>query len=248
MKRLVAAFFIYIGVLFLLPGCEKKTETFNTLPLSDYYPLVKGKVYYYRLDSTVPAPFGTALLVKSYLAKDTIEATFTDNEGREAFRIFRFIRDTAQTTPWVFASTYIATPVNNRMEYVDNNLRFIKLVAPVTNDYSFKAHTYIDTKSLNSMVPYLDEWEYTYANVNAPFTVRGRTFDSTVTVLQHDETTPEGPFNPNSYQQRNYGVEVYAKGIGLVYKEFLHWTYQTTPPPSKFEDGSYGVKLSLISY
>lgn len=248
MKSIVAASFICLCTLFFMPGCQKKTETINTAPLSDYYPLIKGKVYYYRLDSTVPAPFGTALIVKSYLAKDSIESTFTDNEGREAFRIFRFVRDTAQKQPWAFGSTYTATPANNRIEYVDNNLRFIKLAAPITNDYTFKGNSYIDTKSLSSAVPYLDEWEYTYANVNTPFTVRGRTFDSTITVLQHDETTPEGPFNPNNYQQRNYGVEVYAKGIGLIYKEFLHWTYQTTPPPPKFEDGSYGVKLSLVSF
>jgi len=140
MKSIVAASFTCLCVLFLLPGCEKKTETFNTLPLSDYYPLVKGKVYYYRLDSTVPAPFGTALVVKSYIAKDTIESTFTDNEGREAFRIFRFIRDTAQKQPWAFASTYTAIAANNRVEYVDNNMRFIKLAGPVINDYTFKGN------------------------------------------------------------------------------------------------------------
>jgi hypothetical protein len=87
-----------------------------------------------------------------------------------------------------------------------------------------------------------------YQGVGESYTIKNRTFDSTVTVLQHDETTPEGTFTPSiPYQQRNYGVEVYAKGVGLIYKEFLHWTWQSTPPPSKFEDGSYGVKLTLIS-
>ena len=73
-------------------------------------------------------------------------------------------------------------------------------------------------------------------------------YENTVTVFQHNETTPDGAFNPNNYQQRNYGVEVYAKGIGLIYKDFLHWTYQVTPPPAKYEDASFGVKLTAMSF
>ena len=69
-----------------------------------------------------------------------------------------------------------------------------------------------------------------------------------VVFIKDDETSPEGPFDPDSYQQRNYSVEVYAKGIGLVYKEFLHWTWQATPPPAHYENDSYGIKLSLIDY
>ncbi len=248
MKKIIAGSVLLILVSVLFWGCTKKTETLTSPLLNDYYPLQTARAFIYRMDSTIPAPFGTALIVHSYQAKDTIESTFTDNTGRLSYRIFRFVRDVAGTQPWQFAATYVATPAGNRIEYVDNNFRFIKLALPIKDDYSFKAHTYIDTKSLNSLVPYLDEWEYTYQNVGQPYTVSGKTYSETVTVAQHDETTPSGPFNPASYQQRNLGIEVYAKGVGLIYKEFLHWTYQTTPPPAKFEDGSFGVKLSLITY
>lgn len=243
MKKLFEATFV---LLFILAGCSKETETLNSASLADFYPLRTGTSLLYRLDSTVLAPFGTALVVKSYQAKDSVESTFTDNQGRLSYRIFRYIRDTAGKQPWSFASTHVATPTATGVEYVDNNLRFLKLQLPIRNDFSFKGHSYIDTKSLNSTVTYLDEWEYRYEKVGEPYTIKNTTFDSTITVLQHDETTPEGPFNPASYQQRNYGAEVYAKGVGLIYKEFLHWTWQTTPAPAKFEDGSYGVKLTLI--
>lgn len=244
MKKLLVASFLLVMVM---AGCKKETETLSSPSLSDYFPLKTGTSLLYRLDSTVPAPFGTALIVKSYHAKDSVESTFNDNQGRLSYRIFRFIRDTAGKKPWTFAATYVATPTATGIEYVDNNLRFLKLSAPIRNDFSFKGNSYIDTKSLNTTVSYLDEWEYNYQNVGEPYTINSRTFDSTITVLQQNETTPEGPFTPNiPYQQRNYGVEVYAKGVGLIYKEFLHWTWQSTPPPSKFEDGSFGVKLTLI--
>lgn len=249
MKKKVASVFVAITFLLLsLYSCKKESETLNTASLSDYFPLVTGKTYLYRLDSTVPASFGTALIVKSYLAKDSIESIFTDNEGRLSYRIFRFIRDTAGLQPWQFGSTFVATPTDKWIEYVDNNLRFLKLHAPVTENYSWLAHSFIDTRSLNTTVSYLDDWEYEYRNLDSNYTVFNTTYDSTVTVFQHDETTPEGPFDPASYYQLNKAIEVYAKGIGLIYKDFIHWTWQTTPPPSKYEDGSYGVKLRLISH
>ena len=244
-------FFAVAGILFfftLHTSCKKESETFNTATLNEYFPLQTGKVFYYRLDSTVLASFGTALTIKSYQAKDTVESSFTDNQGRLSYRIFRLIRDTAGLQPWAFAATYFATPTGTSMEYNDNNLRFIKLHAPVVEGYTWKGNAYIDTKSLNTTVSYLDEWQYEYRDFGKSIKLAGTTYDSTITVFQQDETTPDGPFDPNNYQQRNVGTEIFAKGVGLIYKEFLHWTWQTTPPPAKYEDGSFGVKLTLTGH
>jgi hypothetical protein len=245
MKRFAVATLVVTLVTFLY-SCKKKTETFTSASINDYAALQTGKTYIYRLDSTIIAPFGTALIVKSYQAKDSIESAFTDNLGRQSFRIFRYIRDTLATRPWRFAATYVATPTVQTLEYVDNNLRFIKLHTPIKEGYKWKAHSFIDTK-INTTLRYLDEWEYEYRNVEQPYTVLNKTYDSTIIVFQHDETNPPVSFNPAVYQQKDYGVEVYAKGIGLIYKEFLHWTWQPNPTPG-FQDDSYGVKLRLISH
>lgn len=247
-KRLLFFAFVVAVCSVILQSCTKESETLNTATLTDYYPLQTGKSFLYRLDSTVLASFGTFLVVKSYQAKDSIESTFIDNQGRLSYRIFRQIRDTAGLQPWRFAATYVATATPNSVEFVDNNLRFLKLRAPVTEGNTWKGHSFIDTKSLNTTVGYLDEWQYEYKNVGQPFNLFTTKYDNTVTVFQQDETTPPGPFDRNNYQQRNLGTEIYAKGVGLIYKEFLHWTWQTTPPPAKYEDGSFGIKLRLISH
>ena len=248
MKKLVASSVVAFISIAVLYSCSKQSESLNSASLTDYFPLQTGKSFLYRLDSTIPASFGRSLIVKSYQAKDSIESTFTDNQGRLSYRIFRLIRDTAGIQPWRFGATFMATPTHQAIEYVDNNLRFLKLHAPVTEGYLWKAHSFIDTKSINTTVAYLDEWEYEYQDVNQSYQLFNKNYDSTVTVFQQDETTPPGPFDPNNYQQRNLGKEIYAKGVGLIYKEFLHWTWQTTPPPAKYEDGSYGIKLRLISH
>jgi hypothetical protein len=234
----------------IIAGC-KKDEVLNIPELRDYYPLAVGKTFTYRMDSIKIAPFGVKLDTVYYLAKDTVENKFIDAMGRESYRIFRFIKDTLpnSTQPWRFAATYVASFSSDRksLEYLDNNLRYLILRQPLTEGSSWKGNTFIDTKSANSPVKFLDEWEYQLENVNGSFSVRKGTFDSTITILQQDETIPPGTFNPAFYQQRNYSTEVYAKGVGLIYKYFLHWTWQTNGG-GRFDDDSYGVRLNLIDY
>jgi hypothetical protein len=235
-----------MGVLF---NCKKQSETLPLSPVSSYYPLQTGKRFIYRLDSTIYLSFGSTSEVVSYLAKDSIVNTFLDNDGRTSYTMYRYTTDTLLTNLWQYKSAYYITPTNNSIEVVDdNNYRFIKLTEPLTEGYSWKGNTYLDTRSDASSIQYMYNWDYTYQNVDMPYTVLTGKFDSTVTILQQDNTFPEGEFDPNYYQQRNYSVEVYAKGVGLIYKDFLHWTWQTDPPPAHYEDGSYGIRLNLIDH
>lgn len=239
--------FLLLTASIFFISCSDK-ETFPTDEPRDYFPLQVGHTLTYRLDSTIPAPFGTALIKRYYLAKDSIENKFTDNNGRESYRIFRYLRDTSSTQPWTFNTTLYATISNDgkSIEYNDNNLRFLKLRGPITNGFSFKGNTFINTQAGGPFY-YLDDWNYTYENVGQPYTVRKGTFDTTVTVMQQDLMDPE-VFDPSRYNSKTFSKEVYAKGVGLIYREMLYYIYQTTPPPSYYTDDSYGIKLNLVDY
>lgn len=242
MQKLIILFVI----IFLLFSC-KEVEQLDVVRASELYPLAVGKSFIYRLDSTQPSSFGASLVTKSYLAKDSVDGSFIDAVGKRSFRIFRYLRDTAQTKPWVFAATYSAHFDSTNIEYVDNSLRYIKLANPVSFNTSWKGNVLINTV-LPSPYYYLDNWNYTYESLNEPFTTpQGITYENTYTVFQEDMQTP-ATFSANQYNAKSYSKEVYAKGIGLVYKEFLYWIWQPTPAPARFQDDAYGVKLSLISY
>jgi hypothetical protein len=239
----------FAAVNFLLPGCAKQSAEVSLPALNDYYLLETGHVFIYRLDSSLIPLYGSNLQIKSYLAKDSIADTIRDNQERLSYRVYRFVTDTLAIQQWRPIATYYITPADNSIEVVDdNNLRFIKLREPIRNAFNWQGNSYIDTKSAGSLYQYLDGWNYTYQNVSQPYTVIQGTLDNTITILQQDETSPPGPFDPDNYQQRNYSIEVYAQGVGLVYKEFLHWTWQTTPAPAHYDNDSYGIKLSLIDY
>jgi hypothetical protein len=239
--------------MLVFAACNKQKEELTSPALTDYFPLQVGKYIVYRLDSTVLTPFGTALVTRSYRVKDVVDAEITDAQGRKAYRIYRYLTDTGGVAPYRSIATFEATPNGtNWVEYVDNNLRFMKLRWPVRQSTKWQGNSFFIDAQGNSSDPkaqYYANWTYEYDSIGMPYTLLGKTYDSTVKVFQRDETIPEGPITPTSYQQRNYSTERYAKGIGLIYKEFLHYVWQPrATTPEHFEDGSYGVKLRIIEH
>ena len=244
-----AFFFTLIISAFVFGACNKSTEDFQTAALSDYFPLQTGKYITYNLDSSVVYQnFGASIAVISYQVKYLVDSMITDNLGRPAYRIFRYIRKTP-ADPWVPDNTFMAVPTTNSVEFIENNFRYLKMKLPISDGYSWKGNSYIDTYSLNSTVKYLDDWNYTYDSLNYPARIGALTVDSTLKVAQRDETIGN-PSNPNSYSERNIGIEKYAKGIGLIYRRFLHLEYQPPVPghPGAYADASYGVTLTMIDH
>jgi hypothetical protein len=232
-------------------SCTNKKTEITSPPLADYLKPNIGKYIIYRLDSTVTAPFGTALVVRSYRIKDSIDAQITDGLGRAAYRVVRTITDTNGVAPYKANATYYTVPVGTSwVETVNNNLRYVSLRWPILNDFEWKGNSFINTTSPISDVLYLDNWNYTYKNVGQPYTVFNKKFDNTLTVAQRDESDPPGPFVDTAYKQRNFSVEVYAKNVGLIYKDFLHYIYQnkTSTRNAYYEDNSYGIRLRVIDF
>jgi len=230
----------------LLSACNKDAAVLDVPTVLDYNPLQVGKYITYNLDSTVFINFGTKDTVIKYQVKHQVDGTLMDNLGRPAYRITRYIRKTA-ANPWVPDNTFMAVPTDFTIEFVENNMRFLKLKGPVKNDYTWKGNAYIDTYSLNSNVKYLDDWDYVYERVNTSQTLGAFQLDSTLDVNQRDEIIGN-PADPNAYSEINFGAETYAKGVGLVYRNFLHVEYQ---PPTPGRGGyriGYGVKLTMIDH
>jgi hypothetical protein len=230
----------------LFGACKKSTETLNTTPVSEYAPLEVGKYITYQLDSFRYIPFSLQGITISFQAKYIVDAQITDNLGRPAYRIVRKIRKNP-TDAWVNDNSFPAILSNESYEFVDNNLRFLKLRGPVKDGYTWKGNSYINTTSQYSDFIYLQDWDYTYDSVGAPLTLGAINLDNTIKVAQRDEVVGN-PEDPASYSEINYGVEYYAKGIGLVYRRFLHTQYQPNSGNPFYEPDSKGVTLTMIDH
>jgi len=229
----------------LLVSCSKESETITQDTVKDLYPLSVGKVFVYRLDSTSLnlGKFSTAY----YLEKDSVVSTFKDNLGRNGYVFYRYLTDTALSVPYHYADTYYAVVTDKRVEIVDSyNRRFVPLSNPVSFSNSWLGNSYLDYSQLSITAnTNYDGWNYQYTSVNEPYTVLKGTFPNTYTVLQKADSS--GVFNPSTINSKTYSVEVYAKGVGLIYKYFDDYFYQITPQPA-YEDGSYSIKMNLVDY
>jgi hypothetical protein len=141
----------------------------------------------------------------------------------------------------------MAVPTDFAMEFIENNMRFLKLKGPIRNGYSWKGNSYIDTYSINSTVKYLDDWDYTYDSVDVQLSLGAFTLNNTLKVAQRDEIIGN-PSDPNSYSEINFAVEKYAKDVGLIYRDFLHVEYQPPPPGRGGYRQGYGVRMTMIDH
>ncbi len=235
---------LIITVAIVFSACKKSTDDLVLTPVTDYFPMQVGKYITYNLDSTVFINFGTKDTIIKYQVKHQVDAEITDNLGRPGYRITRYIRKTS-ANPWVPDNTFMAVTNESTAEFIENNMRFIKLKAPVKNGFSWKGNSYIDIYGLN--VRYLEDWDYTYDSVNSKITVGTFTLDSTIKVAQRDEVIGN-PADPNSYHEINYSAEKYAKGLGLIFRDFLHVEYQPPRPGVGAYRQGYGVKMVMIDH
>ncbi len=247
-KKQLPLFFLFLLFAFhflIFTSCKSDKENLSLKNISDYYPLQTGKYITYQLDSLVWISFGTRDTTISYQVKYEVDSLIKDNIGRNAYRIFRYIRKNDQQS-WTPQGSCLVLNTGNTLEYAENNFRYIKLAAPIENGFSWKGNAYIDTYSANSDLHYMDNWDYMYANAGSSETIGNNTFDNVITVNQRDEVVGL-PDNPDAYSEVNFSQEKYAKGIGLVYRKFNHKEYQPNNG-GYVADGSYGITLSIIDH
>lgn len=260
---------LFIAILLFLTGCNKTEldHTLSTQPVyKQYYPVAVGKEMVYQLDSIVPAPFGVRLLTHTYYIKDVV-STLTVEDKDSVYQINRYIGATANTTEWTYQYSYSARFKTNTLEITEKEkvnrqepmpinglteLKFIKLTNPINENITWNGNRYFTqgNEGSDSYLYKYNGWEYVYKNIGQPKETLSGTHPNTITVSGTDQLYGDTNIEtPTQYQQRIYSEEVYAAGIGLVYKYFVYTDFQ---PPNSTSPGyqakSFGVRLNLVSF
>jgi len=246
MKKSIFLAALIIAV-FTFIACNK-TEQYKTDTIGDFAPLVIGKYIIYQLDSAIFANnIQKTDTVISYQVKQLVQDAVTDNLGRKGFSIRRFIR-VKPTDEWVADNTFFAINTGTSYEFIENNLRYLKLIEPIKNGYTWKGNTYIDTYSnMDNDLTYLDSWVYKYDSLNTPLVLGTLKVDSTLKVFERDEVLGNVS-NAAVYSEVNFSVSNYGRGIGLIYHRFLHQEYQPATPNSTAYKLGYGVTLTMLDH
>jgi len=245
--RLKATAGILLALFFI--GCQKQTIQLEFETIESYFPIKKGTALTYRLDSTIYTGVNNAKSINSYIVRDVLDSSITDNLGKTTYIYKRSIRSKLDTTKWDLLLTYRVSMDSSKLYITENNLRFIKLVSPIREGLSWKGNSFINTNE-NTGLAFYENWDYTYGKPKDPLNINNIPFASTITVLQKNDTIGN-PIDRKLYSAILISKEVYATNIGLVYKEFLKETWQpanSNNPNGYFEKDSYGIKLTILSY
>jgi hypothetical protein len=216
---------------------KKKIPQDDSLLGLDYYPTTQGKFVVYDVDSTVYNELTLTSKKTKYRIKERIADSFTDNEGRPAIRLERFIKkfDSIKpydSIPWSIKEVWLVNADKKSVQVSESNVRYTKLIFPVQKDASWNGN------ARNT----IGEWLYTYSYIEKKENINGNVLEKVLYVKQNEFRTLI------SYQ--NY-FEKYAKGVGLVYREindiYSNNVVPGVPVEGRIEKGVI-YKQTLVTY
>jgi len=196
----------------------------------EYFPARIGSWVSYEVDSISHQPGNFADTV-NYQIKEVLESSFTDDEGRPAIRIERFYRSNS-IEAWWLKDVWKVIFTTNKIEKVEENVRYVRLVFPIRNDQ------YWDGNALNTQ----NAWNYSYRSIGSAFQSGNGIFSETIEVDQQGY---------NNLIEKQVGLEVYAKEIGLVHKSIIDlqtkFEYSINPTAANI-NGGYELTMTYLNH
>lgn len=144
-------------------------------------------------------------LIKNYQIKEKVASFFIDLDGKETLKIERFKR-TKEGEAWQIDSVFTAKRRSDRGLKTESNITYVKFVFPLYENQTW------DGNAFNT----LGKDDYTLKKLHEPYNINNKTFPQTVTIIQQNDST---------LVDLKKRVEVYAKGVGLIYSEKKNFTY-----------------------
>ena len=191
-------------------------------------------------DFTNPVTIDT----NSFQLREFYESYFVDGTGDTNIRLEISVRPNDSA---VWQIQHIAsikhTTINTQKEV--NDLRFIRMVYPPRFNKNWNGHAFLnvsDEPTLEYLDPDRYNWDYRFTEVDMPYSVGNFNLDSCSRILQIDE---ENLF------EKKYSEEVYARDIGMVYKELLILETQASPSGQPFlerAENGFIITYTLIDY
>lgn len=227
-------------LLFLISGllltfCTRETEDFDNpefseASMNDLMPLFPGKYITYRVDSILPIRQGRALETRRYQIRDVVDTVITDGMGRPSYRVYRYLNDSIASGSWEPLTTYFVTPLADRIEVTENNLRAVKLRLPLRQGFTWKGNAYLPDGAFGFFndvrFTEVSEWDFTHEGISWE-KIGNRNFDSVYTVLHFNEVadTISIPSGMQSPHHRLYGIgyseEKFVPRVGMVARQLL---------------------------
>lgn len=168
----------------------------------EYVPLTVGSYIDYDVDSIVYDEFAGTKTVFHFVLRERIAEVYENLNQQPVYRIERS-KKLSDTSEFAVYESYALTMDGTRLERLRNNLRTIPLIFPPRSGELWDGNAFNKQSRTN----------YSYDYVHVSQSISGQRFDSTLRVLHWVDT--------NTLIEKRFSEERYARGKGLIYKEFF---------------------------
>ena len=210
LKRQCVSFWVAVFCVCAIQACTPACDDCaNQLTGSEFFPKEVGRFVEYDVNEE-EVTLGRPATIRHYQLKEVISEQYIDPTGQVAYRIARFRRN-LDGQRWQPDSTIT---LRLKLDYAvrnENGRDFVKMVFPPAEKMAWNGNIY------NS----LGEDNYELKNVNKPYKAGETTFDHTATIVQQNDST---------LVNQDTRVEVYAAGIGLIYRERINVQFCSSTP------------------
>lgn len=215
---------LLLVLAFIVQACQATTEP--QAPGYDYVPLETGVFRIYEVTEHRFVLNGPAT-TQTYQVREVTTAL----PAGGTFRIERYRRANEQAV-WQPDSVSSIRMADDQLIHTENNVAYLKLIFPLTGHLPWNGNAY------NT----LGEDTYQLYTTGQPFTVLNQIFPETATVIQQNDST---------LVNQDKRLEVYARNVGLVYREKVQLQFcSSTPACVGKAQIDYGIRqyMRLRSY
>ncbi|MBU6158872.1 MAG: hypothetical protein KGP35_07570 [Bacteroidetes bacterium] len=246
-----------LPLTWLISGCKKEKEILQVkTSLEKLFPLEIGKVDFYRMDSLTIDTKEEELIPNPYLIMEIVTAISTDNLNHPVWRIERYMSKdtTGKSEEWLPAGNYFVAVYPEKIEVIENNLRFIKLTLPLKLSHYWRGNSYLPPDAYQNIFEFsidnnMPNWNYTYTGINDSIHLpRDLTFGKVATVAHIDQSfnvieSTNTIESRENFATREKSMEQYAEEVGLIYREQILWEYQ----PNRGNLNGYMLKMWRVN-
>lgn len=221
--------------------CSDNPEL-NVRSDTDYFPLSVGAFYIYDVEETQYSVINGQEDF-NYQMKLAVTDSFRNNAGGTTFVINRYVRNNMGEA-FQYSDTWSARVELSQLVIMEGNIAYIRLVFPVSVGRSWNGNALNNLSGDESCGDNMnfDCDVYQIESVDVPYQFGEELLKETVEVVQNNSI--------DVIVKEDVRKEIYARNIGLVYKESSVLNYCTVGScigQQQIDDG-YTWKQSLVEY
>jgi hypothetical protein len=208
---------VFLVSFLLIISCSETEQVFPDLGM-DYYPLQVGNYAVYQVEETTILQ--STETEELYELKVTVTDSIINDKGEVTYIMVREKKIAGASVNWENYDTWSVKVINSRVIQNEANVTFVKLIFPPSLNLSWDGNEYNNMPDNGELFYDGEDTDYFISEMDKPISLEtGIEADQSLTVIHNDLK--------DNYTGIDERKEIYARDVGLIYKEVVQIKYCT---------------------